>query len=77
MFAVKEVVPIRGMYADPELAPVIPGLSDAGSCSEWETGVPVDLEAIRDKADLRNFIQYFQQAHRDAYRESTTCKGDL
>jgi len=49
MFTVKEVVPIRGMFADPGLAPVIPGLSDAGSCSEWETGVPVDLEAIRDK----------------------------
>ena len=49
MFTVKEVVPIRGRFADPGLAPDIPGLSDAGSCSEWEAGVPVDLGAIRDK----------------------------
>jgi len=48
-FVVKEVVAIQGRFADRELAPFIPGLSDAGSCSEWETGVPVDLGSIRDK----------------------------
>jgi putative ABC transport system permease protein len=31
------------------LMPDLPGLSDAGSCSEWETGVPIDLDAIRQK----------------------------
>ncbi len=48
-FIVQRVVPIQGRFGDRELAPFIPGLSDAGSCSEWETGVPVDLESIRDK----------------------------
>ncbi len=48
-FVIKKVVPLQGRFADRELAPFIPGLSDAGSCSEWETGVPVDLGSIRDK----------------------------
>ena len=29
--------------------PVIPGLSDAGNCRDWKTGVPVDLKKIRPK----------------------------
>jgi len=48
-FIIKQVVPFTGRFADRELAPFIPGLSDAGSCSEWEAGVPVDLELIREK----------------------------
>jgi ABC-type antimicrobial peptide transport system permease subunit len=46
---VKEIVPIDGIYSDATLMPFIPGLSDAGSCSEWETGIPVNLNKIRDK----------------------------
>jgi putative ABC transport system permease protein len=29
--------------------PWLPGLSDAGHCREWDAGVPIDLDAIRDK----------------------------
>jgi ABC-type antimicrobial peptide transport system permease subunit len=29
--------------------PHLPGLSDAGHCREWEAGVPIDLDAIREK----------------------------
>lgn len=46
---VKEIIPIESRYSDPTLMPFIPGLSDAGSCSEWETGIPVNLTEIRDK----------------------------
>lgn len=49
VFVVREVVPIEGRYADGKLMPDLPGLSDAGNCRDWETGVPIDLEAIRDK----------------------------
>ena len=28
---------------------LFPGLADAGSCSDWETGIPIDLDKIRDK----------------------------
>jgi ABC-type antimicrobial peptide transport system permease subunit len=48
-FSVKEVVPIEGYFADQGLMPHIPGLSDAENCRDWQTGVPVNLEAIRDK----------------------------
>ena len=46
---VESVVAIDGYFADKNLMPYLPGLSDAGSCSDWESGVPIDLKAIRDK----------------------------
>lgn len=48
-FVVKEIVPLAGRWVDPNRMPQIPGLSDVGNCSDWETGVPVDLEKIREK----------------------------
>ena len=48
-FTVKEVVPMEGKYADRDLMPDLPGLSDAKNCRDWETGVPISLDAIRDK----------------------------
>ena len=48
-FVVKEVVSMESPYADESLMPYLPGLSDAGDCAEWEAGVPIDLDKIRDK----------------------------
>ncbi|MCW0482176.1 ABC transporter permease [Gaoshiqia sediminis] len=48
-FSVAGIVEMLGPYADVNLMPDIPGLSDAGHCSDWETGVPVDLSKIRQK----------------------------
>ncbi|MBU8893640.1 MAG: ABC transporter permease [Bacteroidales bacterium] len=48
-FIVKNIIPTRGNIANKSLMPLFPGLSDAGSCSDWETGIPIDLERIRDK----------------------------
>jgi ABC-type antimicrobial peptide transport system permease subunit len=48
-FVVSSVFKMDGAKADPQLAPVIPGLSDAGNCRDWKTGVPVDLKKIRAK----------------------------
>ncbi len=47
-FLVKRVVEMVGLWGDDKLMPDLPGLSDVGNCSDWETGVPIDLEAIRD-----------------------------
>ncbi len=44
---VKSIYQTEGNRADPDLMPVIPGLSDAGNCRDWKTGVPVDLSKIR------------------------------
>jgi len=48
-FIVKEIVSMDSELADSTRVPHLPGLSDAGHCREWEAGVPIDLDAIRDK----------------------------
>jgi ABC-type lipoprotein release transport system permease subunit len=46
---VEGIVPMMGLFADMNLMPELPGLSDAGHCRDWEAGIPIDLEKIRDK----------------------------
>ncbi len=48
-FRVKDIVPMQGAFADRDLMPDIPGLTDAGNCRDWQTSIPVDLKKIRDK----------------------------
>ena len=48
-FRVRGTVPLAGLAADRSLMPPFPGLHDAENCREWEPGIPVDLDRIRDK----------------------------
>jgi putative ABC transport system permease protein len=48
-FTIVKVVEMEGVFADRTLMPDLPGMSDAGNCREWEAGVPVALDKIRDK----------------------------
>jgi ABC-type antimicrobial peptide transport system permease subunit len=48
-FIVKEIIPMNSNLTDSTRVPHLPGLSDAGHCREWEAGVPIDLDAIRDE----------------------------
>lgn len=48
-FRVKAVVPLRGIYADRDLLPDFPGLTGTENCRDWDPGIPIDLEKIRDK----------------------------
>ena len=48
-FKIKDVLSITDSFWDQEMMPEFPGLSDAGSCNEWEAGVPVDFSKIRPK----------------------------
>ena len=48
-FRVARVVPIEGRASDRELMPNFPGLADEENCRDWEPGVPVELDRIRDK----------------------------
>ncbi len=48
-FVVKSIIPISNSIFDENLMPDFPGLSDAGNCSDWDTGIPIDLKKIRDK----------------------------
>ncbi|PXY02640.1 hypothetical protein DF185_00665 [Marinifilum breve] len=49
VFTIKEILPITDSHWDQSMMPSFPGLTDAGSCSEWEAGVPVDFSKIRPK----------------------------
>jgi len=48
-FRVREIVAIEGAAADSSLMPEFPGLADAENCRDWEPGIPIDLDKIRDK----------------------------
>lgn len=48
-FRIREILPMQGAAADPDLMPPFPGVADAENCRDWEPGVPVDLKRIRDK----------------------------
>ena len=46
-FTVKSIVPLEGIYADPQLMPDFPGMKDAENCRDWDTGFPIELDSIR------------------------------
>jgi ABC-type antimicrobial peptide transport system permease subunit len=48
-FVVKNIIPIQGEFINESLMPLFPGISEAANCSDWETGIPIDLKKIRDK----------------------------
>lgn len=48
-FLIRRVVPLRGVAADPSLMPDFPGLADAENSRDWDPGLPIDLDRIRDK----------------------------
>ncbi len=48
-FGVKAIVPLRGIYADKDLLPDFPGLAGEDNCRDWNPGIPIDLDKIRDK----------------------------
>ncbi len=48
-FRVKDIVSIKGWSADKNLMPDFPGLTDTENCSEWDSGIPVDLKKVREK----------------------------
>ncbi len=48
-FRIGGVVSMNGVYADSTLMPDFPGLADADKSREWDPGIPIDLDKIRDK----------------------------
>lgn len=84
---VAEVVPMADIYGDVNLMPDIPGLSDAGHCRDWETGVPVDLASIRPKDEVywndykgtpKAFVSYetAKKLWRNRFGEATAIRVD-
>jgi ABC-type antimicrobial peptide transport system permease subunit len=48
-FKIRGILPMSPPALDPDLMPDIPGLSDKKDCRQWEPGVPIELNRIRDK----------------------------
>jgi len=48
-FRVRAVVPLEGLAGDPGLMPDFPGLAEMDNCRDWEPGIPIELDDIRDK----------------------------
>ncbi len=48
-FIIKDIVDIDSIWADQKLMPEFPGISGSESCSNWDAGVPVDMNKIREK----------------------------
>jgi ABC-type antimicrobial peptide transport system permease subunit len=48
-FIVKRIVQLDSIWADRTLMPDFPGISGSETCSEWDAGVPVMMNKIREK----------------------------
>lgn len=48
-FRVVGIVPASGPYGDQGLMPDFPGLAEAETCNEWDPGMAIDLDRIREK----------------------------
>ncbi|MBN2063659.1 MAG: ABC transporter permease [Sedimentisphaerales bacterium] len=46
ILSVSEIVPVEQLEYMQGLMPEIPGMTDSESCSDWDSGVPVDLDRI-------------------------------
>jgi len=49
LFIVQRITAMDSPLSDPQRMPFIPGLSDTGSCTAWDAGIPINLKTIRDK----------------------------
>ena len=48
-FRVRQILPMKGPAVDPNLMPDYPGLADADNCRDWDSGIPIDFDKVRDK----------------------------
>ena len=51
-FIIKKIIPTDYSESKKALMPDFPGLADAGSCRDWNTGITIDLTKIRNKDEL-------------------------
>jgi putative ABC transport system permease protein len=48
-FIISSIVNNDSKYSDPSLMPDFPGISGSTTCSDWDAGVPILMNRIRDK----------------------------
>ncbi|MHC4596271.1 MAG: ABC transporter permease, partial [Planctomycetota bacterium] len=55
-FRVRQILAMEAPVLDRELMPDFPGLADVDNCRDWEPGIPVELDKIRQRDE-----DYWQQ----------------
>lgn len=48
-FTVQHILPMNDLRVNRDWTPEFPGVSDVDNCRDWQPGIPVKLDAIRDK----------------------------
>ncbi len=48
-FVVGRIVPMKDIWSDSLLMPEFPGIAGSESCTDWDAGVEIDMDLIRDK----------------------------
>ncbi|MFZ2146654.1 MAG: ABC transporter permease [Sedimentisphaerales bacterium] len=46
-FRIRAILPMDDSAVDPELMPDFPGLADVNNCRDWDPGITIDLDKIR------------------------------
>ena len=49
IFIIRKIVEMDSIWGDRTLMPDFPGISGSATCSDWDAGVPVEINKIRDK----------------------------
>ncbi|MHC4749993.1 MAG: ABC transporter permease, partial [Planctomycetota bacterium] len=55
-FRIRAILPMNNPAMDPNLMPDFPGLADADNCRDWDPGIAIDLDKIRERDE-----DYWQQ----------------
>ncbi len=51
-FTVSAIYDDQDVFSDRTLMPDFPGISDSENCRDWDPGIPINLEDIRDKDEV-------------------------
>ena len=57
-FKVRSVVSMTSLGAERDLMPNFPGLTDVSRCREWDIGMPMDEERLRDRDNQSYWTRY-------------------
>lgn len=69
-FTIRRIAEMSELAGERDLSPDFPGLTDAGKCSEWDIGMPLDKKKIEDAANEAYWNEY-----RDTPKAIVTLKA--
>jgi len=57
-FTVHGILEMKELATQPDLVPYFPGLTDVESCRQWDIGMPMDEELLKDEANEDYWTSY-------------------